>query len=1477
MAFPLSGWGRLSVGLSVVTTASLLTSSPIADAALPRTKPSEPGVVPAPAPELRPRARSHFSPAPKEAASEIRLANGIVFDSERGEPSLRPELRAETEVAPEERVSLLVQVEPPVRTEWLQELEAKGARVEAFVPNYAFLVRIDARDRSAIESLAFVTWVGAYHPAYRISGQERMRTAPTGPADYAILLFSDGDLGAVAERVALLGGTVEDSSDNGINKILRVRLDRARVEDLAAHRDVQWIEPRDVFTTSNSSVQWVDQTNITNNRKVWDNGITGTGQIVMVGDSGIRTSHDMFRDNAVPITTFGFFPTHRKIIAYQKAATNNNILFGDTAGAAYHGTHTSCTFAGNDDALAADARDGIAKGAKIYFLDGGGSDNLILTPGDLNDYFAPAEAGGARVSSNSWGGNSGGAYTINSMACDQFMWNHEDFLICFSNGNAGGANTVGSPASAKNILSSGGTQNGASANLIYSATSRGPTDDNRFKPTVCSPGQGVSSASGSSDAAYQSLSGTSMSCPNLAGSATLARQYFTSGFYPTGSAVPANSCTPSAALLKAMMVNSGVDDFASFSMPDNNIGWGRILLDNVLFFPGDGRRTVILDESDGVATGETREYEIYVADATHDLKVTLVWTDYPSTPAAAINLVNDLDLEVEEGANTYLGNVWSGGQSVTGGTKDSRNVEENVRRASPVVGTYTIRVEGANVPFGPQSFALVVSGGLGGSSGIVSLDAGAYGPGETVEVRVEDTGAGASVTVGLESSTETTPESLVIAGSNGIYSGTFPLTLLAAAGGDGMLSVSDGDLITVRYVDPSPAHTAIATAFVDADDPAITNVSADPADITATIHWDTNTLANSQIEYGTTASLGTFSTLDGGLVTSHSHSVDGLTPETTYFYDVLSRDHQGNLVRDDFGGMHYRFTTGKRADVLLVNADPNTTSNFERYYDGFAATGWTYNLWKKAEADAAVIGDSTTGMRSYKAVWWQAGWEQYPQFENPVRDNLKIFHDGGARIAFVSHDVAWAFGVSGEFSNASRRQWLEDVMHVQWTEDPLTWSTNFGIAGDPISSPYTAGVSYTPHRSGAAGDEVTKLDGTGSSSYVWRNNDALGADDISVRWQNGVANGTPGVGVWGGTPTRVVSMFYEWLNVNAASSTDAARNDILDRTLIWLIGGDHPDATVVSPNGGETFVSSPVSISWTSATDVATGRDLASTRLEYSDDGGSSWSLITSSPGSSPYSWNVSALPTGSRYQVRVVVTDDGTPALCGVDASNADFTIAIPGNEDLGPLVVAGSPGISPNPIVRPDPATLTATVTDALTGGSNVVAAEWSAGVAPAAAGSGTAMSGSFGAVEVNVSAAIDSNDIPPGATSLWVRGRDAAGNWGPAAELPVQVNGDATGVALDSPVTSFAMAQNFPNPFALDTRIAFALPQSAAVDLRVYNVQGRLVKTLVNEKVGAGRHSVNWDGTDESGRSVSSGIYFYRIVTEGDRAERKMVLLK
>ena len=86
-----------------------------------------------------------------------------------------------------------------------------------------------------------------------------------------------------------------------------------------------------------------------------------------------------------------------------------------------------------------------------------------------------------------------------------------------------------------------------------------------------------------------------------------------------------------------------------------------------------------------------------------------MWTDFPSTPAANPHLNDDLDLEVSGPGGTFLGNVFSGGQSATGGSPDRRNTVEQVLLQAPTPGTYTVTVRSFTVPNGPQPFAVVVT------------------------------------------------------------------------------------------------------------------------------------------------------------------------------------------------------------------------------------------------------------------------------------------------------------------------------------------------------------------------------------------------------------------------------------------------------------------------------------------------------------------------------------------------------------------------------------------------------------------------------------------------------------------------------------------------------------------------------------------------------------------------------------------------
>ena len=120
----------------------------------------------------------------------------------------------------------------------------------------------------------------------------------------------------------------------------------------------------------------------------------------------------------------------------------------------------------------------------------------------------------------------------------------------------------------------------------------------------------------------------------------------------------------------------------------------------------------------GVGTGGTDSYAYGVASAGQPFKVSLVWSDYPSTEAASVNLVNNLNLKVTApGGTVYWGNNFAGGWTVPGGSAEAVNNVENVYVQSAAAGTWTVEVIGGNVPQGPQPYALVVDGVLPGNEG----------------------------------------------------------------------------------------------------------------------------------------------------------------------------------------------------------------------------------------------------------------------------------------------------------------------------------------------------------------------------------------------------------------------------------------------------------------------------------------------------------------------------------------------------------------------------------------------------------------------------------------------------------------------------------------------------------------------------------------------------------------------------------------
>ena len=102
------------------------------------------------------------------------------------------------------------------------------------------------------------------------------------------------------------------------------------------------------------------------------------------------------------------------------------------------------------------------------------------------------------------------------------------------------------------------------------------------------------------------------------------------------------------------------------------------------------------------------------------------------------------------------------------------------------------------------------------------------------------------------------------------------------------------------------------------------------------------------------------------------------------------------------------------------------------------------------------------------------------------------------------------------------------------------------------------------------------------------------------------------------------------------------------------------------------------------------------------------------------------------------------------------------------------------------------------------------------------------------------------------------------------------DATIPPLPVPVP-LVIETIYPNPFNPHTTIIFSLPQAVRVHLAIYDVRGSLVRTLIDSNQSAGEKVINWDGLNENGVRVSSGVYFCRLKTAEETASKKMVLLR
>ena len=478
-----------------------------------------------------------FEPTAGDEANFISFANDITIDTRTGEPALPAGLRLSP--AADQSQYYVVQFTGPLLRQWFRELDRSGIKTFGYLPNYAVLAHLAPDQRQYVASLPMVRWVGLFQPAYKL---ESGLLDATGSRKVVIMVIPGADPTPATAQIAALGGTVSDVTTSSFGITITATLDGADITAVATLQETFWVQEWSEATACNNTSQWVTQegwraseppdTSLAA-RPVWRNGVRGQDVILSITDTGLNTGHDMFRDPNMAITPPGIWPDHRKVVA------DKQYEGADSTDGSSHGSHVAGTVCGNDSAAGGTSYyDGIADAARLYFVDITNSSSYVV-PSDLTALWDTVYLGRGlpdslrpiRQHSGSWRWlNYTGSYLIQDASTDAYCWAHKDFLNIIAAGNEGsGAGTIGNPSIAKNVFTIGATDRGTASNGIYYYSSRGPTQDNRIKPNVMTPGMGIWSVLSTSTNGYVDMTGTSMATPTANGTIGLMRCYLQEG------------------------------------------------------------------------------------------------------------------------------------------------------------------------------------------------------------------------------------------------------------------------------------------------------------------------------------------------------------------------------------------------------------------------------------------------------------------------------------------------------------------------------------------------------------------------------------------------------------------------------------------------------------------------------------------------------------------------------------------------------------------------------------------------------------------------------------------------------------------------------------------------------------------------------------------------------------------------------------
>ncbi|MBI3534193.1 MAG: S8 family serine peptidase [Deltaproteobacteria bacterium] len=646
--------------------------------------------------------------------------------------------------------NFVIQFNDKITQTELNILQQMGATTVGYLPQDALIVQASSDDlEKALLVLKNAKAISEYKPEWKVDPEIFLPQTSGDITQTDIFhirtLSANNDLEVTLNLKQIPGLKIKDSSERSFV----IETEYKNLGQISKIEGIEWIQKMPIFLVLDffipeSTIKSGDElppytgyesgTKVMGFEKAYELGLAGHAQIAAVADTGADSGdlNTLHPDLAQIIKGYPMGPW--------------NTSWADPMG---HGTHVAGSIVGNGKMSSGKIHGGayeanlIAEGMWNTVIN-----NLFIEP-DFNKLMGTPYSQGARIHSNSWGSAlSVGVYDSFAAKADDVMWKYSDLLVVFAAGNSGAdldkngvidLGTILSPATAKNVLAVGASENfleqggiqkrlcdlkngqtnwgveplcsdtlSNNPNGIAAFSSRGPTKDGRIKPDIVSPGTNIVSVRskqptaqklwGEYDENYLYSGGTSMATPLTAGAAVVTRQFLVEKL---------KQDNPSAALIKAAMLHTakelypgqyGTGPTQEIPQPRPNAqeGYGRVDLETLTTL--EFANAIIVDDKIGVGTQEETETEVSIHEG-ETLQATLVYTDAPAIVSAQKALVNDLDLSITNGSQTY---------QLQDRTNNTEMLE--LKNLSSVI--YKVKVKGVNVPQGKNGklpYALVIS------------------------------------------------------------------------------------------------------------------------------------------------------------------------------------------------------------------------------------------------------------------------------------------------------------------------------------------------------------------------------------------------------------------------------------------------------------------------------------------------------------------------------------------------------------------------------------------------------------------------------------------------------------------------------------------------------------------------------------------------------------------------------------------------